>query len=46
MSGRSETVGTATLKIHKNVTTFPDILIEGWLGDAIVVSTDVTSNQL
>ena len=25
---------------------FPDILIEGWLGDATVVSTDVTPNQL
>ena len=45
MSERSETVELLHLKFTRQ-SNFPEILIEGCLGDAIIVLTDVTSDQL
>ena len=45
MSERSETMGLLHLKFSRQ-SNFPEIQIEGCLGDAIVVLTDVTSDQL
>ena len=45
MSERSETMGLLHLKFTRQ-SNFPEIQIEGCLGNAIVVLTDVTSDQL
>ena len=45
MSDRSETMGLLHLEFTRQ-SNFPEIQIEGCLGDAIVVLTDVTSDQL
>ena len=43
MSERSETMGLLHLKFSRQ-SNFPEIQIEGCLGDAIVVLTDATSD--